>query len=354
MTVDFLSRIIGMIAFALLAARLGNNIANSLKLSAELTQATSFIFSLVGVLFGLIVTPWVTIRPLRSIRKSINELPIEKLITVLLGAVVGLGISLLLAYPLSLLDDPLGKLLPPVVSVLSGYLGMAIFSARSREFTTLFSEWFGGKRNARLRVQSDRQLLLDTSVLIDGRLVDVAETGFLGGTLVIPRFVLTELHQVADSADTLRRNRGRRGLQKLNELQHSNLTPVKIIEDDIEDIPAVDNKLVALALQMNAALITNDYNLNQVAEAQGVMVLNINELANAVKTMLIPGETIPIHVIQEGRDPGQGVGYLEDGTMVVVENGKQYMDRTIRVTVTRVINRPAGRMIFAMPENHKG
>jgi uncharacterized protein YacL len=354
MSVEFMFRIVGMVVFALISARLGNDIAIALKLEPNLTQATSFIFALVGVLFGVITTPWITIRPIRAVRKAVTELPAEKLITVLIGGGVGLGLSLLIAYPLSLLNDPFGSWLPAAASVLAAYLGMTIFAARSREIWTFFGEAFGGKTSRALKVQSDRQLLLDTSVLIDGRIVDIANTGFLGGTLIIPHFVLSELHQVADSSDTLRRNRGRRGLSKLNELQRNNLTPVKIIEDDVEGIVEVDNKLVALALQLNAAVVTNDFNLNQVAEAQGVMVLNVNQLANAVRSVYIPGESFPIHIIQQGKDEGQGVGYLEDGTMVVVEKGKAYMDRTVRVTVTKLIQSPAGRMIFAVPENHKG
>ena len=211
-----------------------------------------------------------------------------------------------------------------------------------------------GFRRGRLSIQSStRQLLLDTSVLIDGRIVEIANTGFLGGVLVIPRFVLAELHQVADSADPLRRNRGRRGLLKLNELQRNDITPVRIVEDDFDDIAEVDDKLVALAIQISGAILTNDYNLNQVADLQGVQVLNINELANAVRSVYIPGETFPLHIIQEGRENEQGIGYLEDGTMVVVENGKNHMDRTIRVVVTKLINKPTGRMIFAEPETAK-
>lgn len=348
MSSDFLSRLIGMVVFALIGARLGLDAADPLNLPDEVTW---FMFSLVGFLFGLIVTPWITSRPLRRISQSIKEMPIEVLIMTILGALIGLVLALLLAYPLSLLVPPFDRFLPAAVSVLGGYLGMTIFAVRSREIWELFSDQLGLKRGRLLAMQSSRQLLLDTSVLIDGRIVEIAKTGFLGGTLIIPRFVLNELHQVADSSDTLRRNRGRRGLIKLNELQRNNVTPVKIIEDDVEDIVEVDDKLVALALRMDAYLITNDYPLSKVAEGQGVTVLNINLLANAVRSIHIPGETFPVHIIQEGRDYGQGVGYLEDGTMVVVENGKNYMDRTVRVTVTKLINREAGRMIFAVPEN---
>jgi uncharacterized protein YacL len=193
-------------------------------------------------------------------------------------------------------------------------------------------------------------VIIDTSALIDGRIVDIVRTGFLTGTIVVPRFILSELHHVADSSDALRRNRGRRGLVKLNELQRSDFIVVKIVEDDFEDIPQVDDKLVALASRLEAAIITNDFNLNKVADAQGVLVLNINLLANAVRSVYIPGEAFHIHVFQEGREPNQGVGYLEDGTMVIVEQGRQYMDRTIKVIVTRLINRETGRIIFALPE----
>jgi uncharacterized protein YacL len=350
MTVDFLSRIVGLIVFTLLGARLGIDVAEAFEFPEEAIQATSFIFALVGVLFGLIVTPWITVRPIRFVRKLINEMPIDMLLTALLGVILGLGVALLLAYPLSLLDPPLGNLAPPVVSILAGYFGMTIFAVRSREISQAVSEQLNVRRRGVLSVQSSRKLLLDTSVLIDGRIVEIAQTGFLGGNLLIPRFVLSELHQISDSSDTLRRNRGRRGLDKLNELQRNSFAPVKIIDDDPEEVPEVDDKLVELALQMNAAVVTNDYNLNRVADAQGVMVLNINELANAVRSVFIPGESFPIHIIQEGRDVDQGVGYLEDGTMVVVAGGLAYMDRTIRVTVTRLINRPTGRMLFAEPE----
>ncbi len=260
--------------------------------------------------------------------------------------------ALLLAYPLSLIQGPLGDLLPAVLAVLAGYLGMTIFTLRSREFWSFIGERFPGtKRRFMFGSGTERQILLDTSVLIDGRIADIAKTGFLGGTLAVPRFVITELHQVADSSDPLRRNRGRHGLAKLNELQREAIMPFKIIEDDFPTIPEVDDKLVALAIQMNAPIVTNDYPLNRIAETQGVMVLNVNALSNAVRSIYLPGDTFPIRIIQEGRESNQGVGYLEDGTMVVVEGGKDYMDRTINVTVTKFINRDTGRMFFAEPEN---
>lgn len=347
MSIDFASRLLGMVIFAFVGARLGVATAKPLGMD-EL--ALSFIFALVGVLFGLILTPWITIRPIRMLRRTVNEMAIDVLFTTLFGLLLGGLLALLVSYPLSTLDQPLGSIAPAGVMVVMVYLITTIFHVRSREIWTFFEEWLGWtpKRPGALS-HAERLLLLDTSVLIDGRIVDIARTGFAGGTLVVPRFVISELHRVADSTDAQRRNRGRRGLSKLNELQRETNVPFKIVEDDPEHIPAVDDKLIALALQMKAFIVTIDYPLNQVAAAQGATVLNINELANAVRSAYIPGETFAIRVIQDGTEPGQGVGYLEDGTMVIIKDGKNYMDRTIYVEVTKLINRPTGRIIFAEP-----
>ncbi len=194
------------------------------------------------------------------------------------------------------------------------------------------------------------EILLDTSVIIDGRILDISQTGFIQSTLLIPRFVLNELQHVADSADVLRRNRGKRGLDMLAELQQLSRTPVVIVDDDVEGVTEVDEKLVLLGQERGIPVMTNDFNLNRVAELQGVTVLNINELSNALKAIYLPGETMDIQIVMEGREDAQGVGYLDDGTMVVVENGKRYMDRTIPVLVTRYIVTNAGRMYFAQPE----
>lgn len=343
MTSDFLARLIGMIVFAVVGARLGADIASFLMLDSS---SRAFVFGLTGMLFGIIVTPYLTTRPIRAMRRLINELAIERLLMSVVGALIGLLLALLLAYPLSLLPDPLGNILPPVISVIGTYLGITTFGIRSREILDAISERFSRSSN-RLASASSRKLVLDTSVLIDGRIADVAETGFLGGTLIIPRFVMTELHHVADSSDQLRRGRGRHGLDILKKIQRSEVIPIRMVEEDFDDIPEVDNKLVALALQLQASLITNDYNLGQIAEVQGVQVLNINMLSKSLRSLYIPGESFAIRVIQEGKDANQGVGYLDDGTMVVVDNGRQYMDRTVHVRVTKLIERDAGRMIFA-------
>jgi uncharacterized protein YacL len=286
MTPFFLSRIVGLVIFSIVGIRVGADLADFIQLGAS---ESSFVFFWVGALFGLTATPWITVAPVQRLRRAINEMPVPKLMMSAVGGFIGLLLALLLSFPLSLLEEPVGEIAPAVFSVVFGYLGMTIFSIRANEIVETLSERFSG-RARRTGSFANRQLLLDTSVLIDGRIVEISETGFIGGTLVIPRFVLSELHRVADSSDALRRARGRRGLAKLNDLQRGNDIPVKIIEDDPEDFSEVDAKLVALAIQLDASLVTNDFNLNQVADAQGVDVLNINALANAVRSVYIPGE----------------------------------------------------------------
>ncbi|MEO0562617.1 MAG: PIN domain-containing protein [Chloroflexota bacterium] len=342
MSGEFISRILGMIVFAVLGFRFGAQNADLFETFPS--DVTIFIIGLTGMLIGLIITPLITIRPVIRARRVLSEVSVNVLLIGVVGMTVGLVLALLAAYPLSFIGGTLGSILPPALLVVFGYLGMSIFAYRAKEITELVTG-----RDPRQFNTGNRELILDTSVLIDGRIVDIAQTGFLGGVLLVPRFVLSELHQVADSSDSLRRERGRRGLAMLNELQRDPTLATEIIEDDIPGIPQVDDKLVAVALARKCVVVTNDFNLNQVAEAQGVSVLNINELANAVRAMYIPGEEFSIHVLQEGRENGQGVGYLEDGTMVVIENGKRHMDRTINVEVTKLINSPAGRMIFASP-----
>ncbi|MCL4423898.1 MAG: PIN domain-containing protein, partial [Firmicutes bacterium] len=192
--------------------------------------------------------------------------------------------------------------------------------------------------------------ILDTSVIIDGRIADIYQSGFVEGTLIIPGFVLQELQHIADSSDLLKRNRGRRGLDVLNRIQKDLNAKVQIYERDFPGNMEVDAKLVRLAKLLDAKVITNDYNLNKVAELQGVQVLNINELANAVKPVVLPGEEMSVHVIKDGKEFGQGVGYLDDGTMIVIDGGRKHIGETIGVMVTSVLQTAAGRMIFARPK----
>src|SRR5438045_8924015 len=193
------------------------------------------------------------------------------------------------------------------------------------------------------------ETLLDTSVIIDGRITDIAQTGFLEGRLAVPQFGLAELQYIADSSDPLRRNRGRRGLEVLNILQKEPLVDIEFIDEDVPEVNEVDAKLIRLARKREAAIMTNDYNLNRVAQLEGVRILNLNNLANALKPVVIPGEEMNIQVIKEGKEQNQGVAYLDDGTMIVVENGRRYMNQTIGVIVTSVLQTAAGRMIFATP-----
>jgi uncharacterized protein YacL len=190
-------------------------------------------------------------------------------------------------------------------------------------------------------------ILLDTSVIIDGRITDISKTGFIRSTFLVPNFILSELQHVADSAEALRRNRGRRGLEVLSILQNETHIPIRITDMDITEVREADSKLVALARHLHCPIMTNDYNLNRVAELQGITVLNINDLANAVKALYLPGEELDVKIIQEGKEYGQGVGYLEDGTMVVVEDGRAHINQLQNVTVTKVLQTTAGRMIFA-------
>jgi uncharacterized protein YacL len=259
-----------------------------------------------------------------------------------------------------------------VGTVLCGGLGVALAVQRKTELAHLFQNAITTRRTRERERDEEREkdkergkeaakevtpqlqpvthILLDTSAIIDGRIADISQTGFVSGALVVPRFVLNELQRIADSADTMRRNRGRRGLEMLNRLQKDATVPIEITDNDVEDVAEVDGKLIKMARLLHYPIITNDFNLNRVAELQGVKVLNINELANAVKPVLLPGEDIFIKIMQDGKELGQGVGYLDDGTMIVVEGGRQYMGMTIEVTVTRVLQTVAGRMIFAHPK----
>jgi len=209
-------------------------------------------------------------------------------------------------------------------------------SKKAEEFSFRAAE---GKENAERR-------LLDTSVIIDGRIADICDTGFIDGSLIVPRFVLNELQFIADSSDSMKRSRGRRGLDVLNRMQKSTTINIEIVEQDFPKIKGVDGKLVALAQKLNAKLMTNDYNLNKVAELQGVKVLNLNELANAMKPVVLPGEQMLVKIIREGKEPGQGVGYLDDGTMIIVDGAQKMINMTIEVVVTSVLQTTAGRMIF--------
>lgn len=353
--VEFVFRIIGMVVMAISGVYLGRSMAAAAQASPDL-YAT--IMGLVGALCGLVLTPFVTTRPARYIVSVLSKVSVQTLASGLVGLVAGLIIAALLSFPLSMLPEPLSQILPFAGVVLFGYLGVVIFVLRQNELSHVFlarwqtpeisaeSEKGLPKEEGALSPVS-RNILLDTSVIIDGRISDIARTGFLAGTLLIPRFVLNELQYIADSSDALRRQRGRRGMEVLSQLQKESAVPVRISDIDVEGVREVDDKLVVLARQLRSPILTNDYNLNRVAELQGVAVLNVNELANAVKSVFLPGESIIVNIIQEGREVGQGIAYLDDGTMVVVEDGRDRINTKTSVTVTKVLQTAAGRMIFA-------
>ncbi|NLH05976.1 MAG: PIN domain nuclease [Chloroflexi bacterium] len=350
MSFEFFMRLVGMILLAFAGLRVGFRLS---EITGEPPEMWSLVSALVGALFGLILTPYLTTRPARTLRDYLSKVPAQQLVAGVIGLILGLVVAALVAWPLSFLPSPYSNILPVVAAVVFGYFGAAVFAMRRRDIFELFQGRIAGVGPAADEegLTPSRKVLLDTSVSIDGRIADISQVGFIMGPMVVPRFVLQELQHIADSADTLRRNRGRRGIEILNRLQKESRVPVHITDMDAADVDAVDEKLIALAKEMGGAILTNDYNLNRIAELQGVVVLNINELANAVKTVFLPGEDMEIRIIQEGRELGQGVGYLDDGTMVVVEGGRRYINDTITATVTKVLQTSAGRMIFARPAN---
>lgn len=269
----------------------------------------------------------------------------------------GVLMGLLLAnlFSRAFLSIPLiGGYMPIVINLIMAYFGGSIAIKKKEELSNLISFPIGNlskKKKSPAIINLVKPKILDTSVIIDGRIADICKTGFIEGTLVIPSFVLEELRHIADSSDSLKRNRGRRGLDILNKIQKELDIEVEIYEGDFDDINEVDSKLVKLAQVLDASIITNDFNLNKVAEFQKVQVLNINELANAVKPVVLPGEEMVVQVIKDGKESGQGVAYLDDGTMIVVDGGKKHIGETIDVMVTSVLQTAAGRMIFAKPKS---
>jgi uncharacterized protein YacL len=310
-------------------------------------------YAIGGLLFGLILyllTPVLIYffnRLLAWADSKLKVVPTQDIALVALTLIITLLIGLLLSYPIYRI--PLvGLFISPILTLFLVFIGVRFVLNRKEEFTFLSSLFnrnirSGGRENEVFKI-------LDTSAIIDGRIVDICKTGFMEGVIVVAGFVLEELRHIADSPDLLKRNRGRRGLDVLNKIQKEMDIPVQIYEGDFEDIAEVDSKLVKLAKTINGKIITNDFNLNKVCELQGISVLNINELANAVKPVVLPGEEMIAQIIKDGKEAGQGVAYLDDGTMIVVEGGRRYIGETIEVLVTSVLQTAAGRMIFAKPK----
>ena len=312
------------------------------------------IGALIFLLLSLLLTKYI----LNIVKKAENYFSKQSpsfLLFGALGMIIGLVLAWLISIPMVAWNiRGISNILPSIFSLVFAYLGFTIGTTRMEDFRKLFSS--KGKRvedGQLLDRKADSNFrkykILDTSVIIDGRVYEIAKTGFLEGVLVIPNFVLRELQYIADSSDSIKRVRGRRGLDILNSLQKEDSIEVESYEGEFEEIPEVDSKLIRLAKLIDGVVVTNDYNLNKVSEFQNVPVLNINELANAVKPVVIPGENMTVTIIKSGTERHQGVAYLDDGTMIVVEEGQHYINKTIDVVVTSALQTAAGRMIFAKP-----
>ncbi|MHB8829104.1 MAG: PIN domain-containing protein [Syntrophales bacterium] len=293
---------------------------------------------IVGVFVGALAAALVI-----QIEKIARRVSLRVILGGVVGMLIGLLIAFLLAYGLNFVSNIMEnrQVVPWIYTLLTaalGYMGLVLGSQKVEE-VSMFG-WGPAKEISDYRI-------LDTSVIIDGRIADIADTGFLEGNLIVPRFVLDELQYVADSADSLKRARGRRGLDILNRMQRSSGIYIDVVDHDFPKIKGVDSKLVALAKKTNGRIITNDFNLNKVAELQGIKILNVNELANALKPVVLPGELMTVKIIKDGKEPGQGVAYLEDGTMIIVDNAQRYQGENVEALVTSVLQTTAGRMIFS-------
>jgi len=322
-----------------------------------ITVATILPFivgAVIGGLLGYLLAPFF-IKKLWQftfwVEAKLNKMPMYDVLAGSLGLAIGLIIANLLGA--AFLPIPIvGTYIPGLISIVFGYLGISVAIRKRDELFGILSmvPWINKEKQKDKATSVVHYKILDTSVIIDGRIADICKCGFIEGTLLIPGFVLEELQHIADSSDLLKRNRGRRGLDILNRIQKEMGMYVQIDNRDFEDITEVDSKLVKLGQLIQGKIITNDYNLNKVAELQGVSVLNINELANAVKPVVLPGEEMVVHVVKDGKELGQGVAYLDDGTMIVVDGGKRHIGETVGVLVTSVLQTAAGRMIFAKPK----
>ncbi|MGN7178482.1 hypothetical protein BK139_19115 [Paenibacillus sp. FSL R5-0490] len=315
-----------------------------------------YVSAILGAIIFYLLTFWAVDHVVNFVRwaeESLVKVPITDIIFGSVGLVFGLVIAFLIGYALNAIEVPiLNTVAPIVLTLIFGYLGFQVGFKKRDELLSLFTK---KKKSNEEEIDPEAApkkslKILDTSVIIDGRIADICQTGFLEGTIVIPQFVLEELQHIADSSDVLKRNRGRRGLDILNRIQKELSINVEIYEGDFEEIQEVDSKLVKLAKLTNGVVVTNDFNLNKVCELQKVAVLNINDLANAVKPVVLPGEEMKVQVIKDGKEQNQGIAYLDDGTMIVVEEGRNYIGKHIDVLVTSVLQTSAGRMIFAKPK----
>jgi uncharacterized protein YacL len=303
---------------------------------------TDIIGATIGVAIALIII---------GLELQLRKISVKDISSCVFGLILGLVVAKLITSALLLVpeSDKFVASIRLIMTLIFCYLGIIIVMRSRDEFSVIIPYVKFASQD-----QKEELIVMDTSVIIDGRIADLCQTKFVEGKFIVPRFVLKELQQIADSADSLKRNRGRRGLDILNKMKKTKSVDLRISEEDYPDIPEVDSKIVKLAKILNAKVLTNDYNLNKIAELQGVTVLNINDLANALKTVVLPGEGMQIRLIKEGKEYNQAIGYLEDGTMVVVDNGKHLIGQTLNVEVTSALQTSAGRMIFAKPMNNQG
>lgn len=317
-----------------------------------LSLAIMLIGGILGAFVGSFATPYL-IRSLFAlttrVEKSLSSISTQDLIMGTIGLFLGLIIANLVGFAFTNVPY-IGPYVSVVLSIILGYLGMHIAVTKKSEVAGWFHLRSEGSAKQKKRALVKGKLL-DTNIIIDGRIADIYESGFLEGPIIVPVFVLEELQKIADSSDVLKRNRGRRGLDILNYIRKKSKDDIRIITDDYDDMTEVDSKLVKLAQDKGYKIVTNDYNLNKVAELQGVQVLNMNDLAIAVKPAVIPGEQLFVQLIKNGKEEGQGVAYLDDGTMIVVENGSSSVGREVPVTITSVLQTSAGKMIFAKLED---
>ncbi len=307
------------------------------------------VISLVGCVFGASFGPYITLLPFKILLDKFNGIPFSIIVAGTIGLIVGVGLAALISIPFIQLEGWKSWGIPLTILLSLGALGSALGVQRERDIRGILPGNNGNRSRSTDLVKYQSNILVDTSAIIDGRIADVSQTGFVQGSLIIPSFVLDELRHIADSSDPLRRTRGRRGLEMLAKIQREGELPINIIDVELLGNIEVDSELVSMAKRMDACILTTDFNLNRVAELQGVPVLNVNELAHALKPVVLPGEELSVHIVQEGKEPGQGVAFLDDGTMVVVEGGRRFMDTVQSVNITRILQTSAGRIIFAQP-----
>ncbi len=349
-SLNFLVRIVGMLVLTYVGGALGESLSNSRPDELQITATR--LLMLAGAGLGLLVTPRLTIDPILNLLNQSRHIPLSELFLVGLGSMIGLFFAVLITVPLSKLPSPFGTYLPIIVAGVAAYVGATIFSIRKRDMIDSVRQW---RRNApalTLGTPAEpavalHRYILDTSTIIDGRIAAVVETGFLNGSLIVPSFVLTELQQLADSNDELRRAKGRRGLELLNTMQKQSPLPIEVLNVEVAGVKKVDDKLVAMARQYDCPVITNDFNLNRVASLQGVKVLSLNQLSEAVRPPVVQDQRLQVLIRNEGNARQQGVGYLDDGTPVIVEDARHLIGKTIEVSVIRLHQTQTGRLVFA-------